>query len=180
MDLCEGQTVIVINDGYQIAPWATYHYFCDGKWWDWHKDREDYQAFTGQRITQEKEKNCKEPGLWRVQGNAGTGVSFDPNLIHYGSNSGFQVLNIAVLMGASRILLLGYDMKFGKDGRAHWFGDHPDKIRSNYASFLTNFSIAADQLKGKVEVINCSPDTALTCFRKASLASVLLSELDPV
>jgi hypothetical protein len=169
--------VIAINDSYQLAPWADYHYFCDKKWHDWHKDRADYQAYTGQRITQD---DVIEPGIWKVAGKAGKGLSDSPDLIHYGQNSGYQALNIAWLMGARRILLLGYDMKFAANGASHWFGDHPDKIRSNYPSWLTGFSQAAEQLHAAgVEVINCSPDTALICFNRASLASVLSSAQAP-
>jgi hypothetical protein len=170
VDLTKDSIVIAINDCYQIAPWATYHYFCDSKWWQWHKDRSDYQSFQGIRITQD---TVDEPGVFKIQGTHKPGLSESPDLIHFGSNSGFQALNIAVLMGASRILLLGYDMKIARTGAAHWFGDHPDKVRSNYPSWLSNFSIAADQLKGKVEVINCSLDTALQCFPKMRLADAL-------
>jgi len=170
VDLTKDQIVIAINDCYQIAPWATYHYFCDKKWWDWHKDREDYKSFQGIRITQDV---IDEPGVFKVNGKHEQGLSESPEVIHYGSNSGFQALNIAVLMGASRILLLGYDMKVSKSGKNHWFGHHPDKIVSNYPAWWSNFSVAADQLKGKVEVINCSPDTALQCFPKMRLIDAL-------
>lgn len=161
---------IAINDSYQLAPWADYHYFCDSKWQKWHCDREDYQSFQGVRITQDV---VDEPGVIRIAGKHDKGVSESPEVIHYGSNSGFQALNIAYLMGASRILLLGYDMKVAKNGKAHWFGDHPDKVRSSYLGWLSNFSVAADQLKGKVEVINCSPDSALQCFPKMALTDAL-------
>lgn len=174
VDLTQGQIVIAVNDSYQLAPWADYHYFCDKKWHDWHKDRDDYKAFAGTRITQD---DIDEPGIINIKGTHKPGVSESPDVIHYGQNSGFQALNIAYLMGASRILLLGYDMKFAKSGAAHWFGDHPDKVRSNYLSWLSNFSIAADQFKKLgVEVINCSPDTALRCFKKMSIGDALHAE----
>jgi len=176
VDRAKGQIVIAINDGYQMAPWSDYLYFCDKKWHDWHKDRLDFQAFKGQKISYE----VSEASLQIDVDTSKQGISFNPSLISGGSNSGFQAINIAVLMGATRILLLGYDMKIAKSGAAHWFGDHPDKVRSGYMSWLTNFGIAADQLKDKgIEVINCSPDTALTCFKKESLASALLSAQAP-
>ena len=152
-----------------MTPWADYHYFCDRKWWEWHKDRPDYQAFEGQRISYED-----IPGAWKVKGEDKPGLSESPEVIHTGSNSGYQVLNIAYLMGASRILLLGYDMKIAKSGLSHWFGDHEDKVRSNYASWWSKFSVAADQLKENgIEVINCSPDTALQCFKRMSLKDAM-------
>ena len=44
-------------------------------------------------------KSVAQPGLSRTQG-----------VIHQGKNSGYQALNLAYLLGAKRILLLGYDM----------------------------------------------------------------------
>jgi hypothetical protein len=174
--LCRGQIVIAINDVYRIAQWATYHYFCDRKWYNWHKDQKCFTKFRGVRITQD---DVPDKSILRVRGKHDNGMSFDPTLIHYGSNSGFQALNIAVLMGASRVLLLGYDMRFGPNDEAHWFGDHPDKVRSNYCAWLSKFSIAADQLKSKhIEVINCSRRTALRCFKRENLESVLSSAQD--
>lgn len=171
MNRTRGQVVIAINDAYQMAPWATYHYFCDAKWWEWHKDRLDYQAFRGQRICHD---DVVEPGILRVKGKDNEGMSESQDLIHTGKNSGYQALNIALLMGATRILLLGYDMKIARSGAAHWFGDHPDGIRSNYPGWWTYYSVAAEQLERLgIEVINCSPDTALNCFPRMSLESAL-------
>jgi hypothetical protein len=171
VDLASGQVVIAINDCYQIAPWADYHYFCDSKWWLWHRDRQDYKDFEGVRITQDK---VDEPGVIRLKGQHKQGISESPEVINYGSNSGFQALNLAFLLGAKRILLLGYDMKVASGGANHWFGHHPDKIVSNYPAWLSNFSVAADQFKKLgIEVINCSSDSALTCFENMSLDAAL-------
>jgi len=121
-----------------------------------------------------------DKSILRIKGAHAQGLSFNPKVIHYGSNSGFQALNIAVLMGAKRIILLGYDMRFSKDNKSHWFGDHPDNVRSNYTSWLSNYGVAAAQLNEKgIEVINCSPISALTCFRMESLESALSSEPVP-
>jgi hypothetical protein len=171
VDLCLNQAILAINDSYLLAPWAQYHYHCDLKWYNWHKDNPEYKSFNGIKITQD---TLPDKSILRIKGKHEKGVSFNSEYIHYGSNSGIQALNIAVHMGASRIILLGYDMKIAGNGLAHWFGDHPDKVRSNYAAWLTNYGIAADQLRDKgIEVINCSPDTALICFPRMTLESAL-------
>lgn len=92
-----------------------------------------------------------------------------------GQNSGYQALNLAVLAGAQRILLLGYDMKFAPDGRQHWFGDHPRlEHPARLTAHLHNFRRAAKHLaRVGVDVINCSPDSALDCFRHEEIESVL-------
>lgn len=177
---CQHLISIAINDSYLLAPWATYHYFCDKQWWSWHHDKPQYRAYQGIRITAEPAVSAAwPPDAYRVRGAQASGISTDPEVVNYGKNSGYQALNVAVLMGARRIILLGYDMKIAKSGAAHWFGDHPNKVRSNYPSWLSGFSVAADQLAEMgVEVINCSPDTALTCFKQMSLESALSLEQD--
>ncbi|MFV1983009.1 MAG: hypothetical protein ACC657_05650 [Thiohalomonadales bacterium] len=92
-------------------------------------------------------------------------------MIHYGvsggGNSGYQAVNLAYILGAKTILLLGFDM-FGD----HYFGKHPKTLvnGSPFDMFIKSFeSITKD-----IEIINCTRKTALNCFPKMSLESVLL------
>jgi hypothetical protein len=59
------------------------------------------------------------------------------------------------------------------NGRKHWFGDHPTprmNRKSKYEKWVTNFAAAIPGLKSAgVEVINCTPVTALKCFHQMSL-----------
>lgn len=93
------------------------------------------------------------------------GLSERPNAITTGRNSGYQAINIAVLAGAKKILLLGYDMRF-KDGKSHWFGDHPVKTpEHSYKHYAQNFKAMVPQLqKAGVSVINCTPGSLINCF----------------
>jgi len=94
----------------------------------------------------------------------------------YGSNSGYQAINLAFILGAGEIILLGYDMQ-KTGGKQHFFGDHPNgpmKVDSDYNGWLGNFEKLASDLAGKgVEVINCTRQTALTCFKRMSLEDAL-------
>jgi hypothetical protein len=108
------------------------------------------------------------------------GLSTDPTALRTGRNSGYQAVNLAVLLGAARIILLGYDMGIGADGRKHWHPDHPNDtdraeiVASRYASFRRMFDTIADPLAALgVEVLNCSRHTALTCFQRRGLEAVL-------
>jgi len=105
-----------------------------------------------------------EPGLSRKQG-----------VIHRGSNSGYQALNLAYLLGAERIILLGYDMMMTGDKR-HWFGDHPGNMNatSNYADFIRHFQTIDPKAYG-LEVWNCSRRTALNHFPCYDLDECLAS-----
>lgn len=147
----------------------TFLYACDLKWWDWHSGAPE---FNGRKITQD-EKAAARYGLEYIESRPELYLSTDPNVIHQGSNSGFQAINLAYNLGAERIILLGYDMMFTK-GESHWFGDHPDKVRSSYDVFIRNLGTIAEQApKLGLEIINCTRTTALHCFTRMNLESVL-------
>ncbi len=85
-----------------------------------------------------------------------------------GSNSGYQGMRAARLLGAKRILLLGFDMR-----GAHFFGKHPAPLRNTTPQ---RFRIHVAQFKrwrGGCEVLNCTAGSALTQFPFADLRSVL-------
>ena len=94
--------------------------------------------------------------------------------VHFGGNSGFQAINLAYLWGAKRIVLLGFDGK-AVGGKDHWFGQHPQGLTQvqPYSLWLDHFPQLAYDLKREgVEVINCSPDSAITCFKGADIETV--------
>ena len=101
-------------------------------------------------------------------------LSQDPALIHFGSNSGFQLLNIAMLMGIRKAILVGYNMQ-KVDTVSHFFGDHPGKLNKNspYDKFRDAFKQIKDNQKEMI--VNCTPDSALKSFRKADLLEELNS-----
>ena len=97
------------------------------------------------------------------------GLEDSPNGLRTGANSGYQAINLAVHLGARRIILLGYDMK-PSNGRSHWFGEHPDRVDPPYSTMLASFPSLVDPLRKRgVEVINCTPDSALDVFPKMDL-----------
>lgn len=174
-----GQNVIAVNDAYRIMPFAQVLYACDTAWWDAH---EGCPGFEGEKWSSHEVKNKivetndktelqKKYGLRLVQGKTVDGFSFDPSVIHYGQNSGFQAINLAILFGAKRIVLVGFDMHGGN----HFFGAHPAQLRMNTdcRAFIPSFEKAAEMLRGQVDIINCTPGSALTCFRRADLHDAL-------
>lgn len=122
----------------------------------------------------EQSELAKRWDLNIIPGAHGKGLGEDR--IHYGSNSGYQAINLAYLWGAGQIVLLGYDMQT-TGGKQHWFGDHPAgpmQCQSNYSGFMGNFTKLAEDLAARgVDVVNCTRETALTCFRRDSLDNVL-------
>lgn len=87
------------------------------------------------------------------------GLSKEQGVIHQGTNSGYQAINLAYLLGATCILLLGYDAK-GKG--VHWFGRHPPTLsqNGNFDNLPSYFKTINPDDYG-ISIINCSRDTAL-------------------
>jgi hypothetical protein len=77
-----------------------------------------------------------------------------------GSNSGYQAINLAVHLGAARIILLGYDMK-----GTHFFGKHRDGSVPPFQACLRLFPTLVKPLAALgIPVINATRSTALTTF----------------
>jgi hypothetical protein len=164
--------VICVNDAWRLCPGAEYLYACDERWWRHHWDG---ITFHGERWTQVHNTATQEFaeafGLRYKTGKGGSGLG--RNCIHHGGNSGYQAINLAYLLGAGTIILLGYDM--GATGNTHFFGSHPPSMSNgSYKSFVPRFDQLSKDLHAEgVEVINCTPTTALTQFRRCSLPDAL-------
>ncbi len=161
--------MLVVQDAYRLMPWADVLYGCDAKWWNVHKDCNGFAGELwsthdgGKSTSNDKTEPADAYGLNLVKGVAGSGFSTDPGLIHYGDNSGFQALNLAVLFGSPYIVLVGFDMRHIK-GRSHFFGDHPTGLfqRAEYESFIKKFAKAP--APDGVTIVNATPDSSLKCY----------------
>ena len=157
----KADAVIAINNTYQLAPWATALYGADGIWWRWHKGA---PTFTGLKYSLSRGASMfKDVQILKNSGSRG--LETEPTGLKNGRNGAFQAINLAVHFGAKRIILLGVDMQKGPKGEEHWHKDHPNRSRSPYGVFLKYFESLVNPLNDLgVEVINCSPRTALKIF----------------
>ncbi len=172
--------VIAINDAWRLAPWAEVLYACDGRWWRKHGG---VPSFAGLKVT--LSNSAAQVAAWpeiEVLENTGTeGLETQPHGLRTGRNGGYQAINLAVHLGARRILLLGYDMKPAADGRTHWFGDHqdwptrPSLFRDVFLPQFEGLAHALDAIG--VAVVNCTPGSALETFTKAPLEQALADRL---
>jgi len=162
--------VIAVNNAYQIAPWADVLYACDAKWWKWHNG---VPEFAGLKFALQPAAG-RWPGVQVLRNTGDEGLEANPSGLRTGRNSGAQAINLAVHLGASRILLLGFDMQRGAGGRSHWHGDHPDRSAPPFALCLAGFRSMRDGLRqAGVQVVNCSRRTALDVFPRMSLEEAL-------
>lgn len=160
-------TAIAINDAFRLAPWAEVLYACDSKWWYWHWLK-GAREFAGLKFA--LDPPAKQYAGVQVLRNTGEGgLELDPTALRNGRNSGYQAINLAVHLGAARIVLLGYDMRGD-----HFFGRHPDASRPPFNVCLKHYASLVDPLKRLgVEIVNCTRKTALECFPRRPLEEVL-------
>lgn len=90
-------------------------------------------------------------------------------------NSGAAAISLAVLAGAKRVVLLGFDCQYGPNGERHWHGDHPKHLGNARLvnKWRDKFKQLADAIPKGVQVLNCTRQTALDCFELADLQDAL-------
>jgi len=158
------------NDVYKICDFMDVHYACDTRWW-----RTNGPEFRKLFPTLESWTQCKVSSksynLNHTAGKHSPGLSINPELIHFGSNSGYQMLNIAFLMGCNKFILLGYNMKH-VNKKTHFFGDHVGmNNNSPYTTFLQKYKTVQPEIAKLV--VNCTENTALKNFTISTLEKEL-------
>ena len=156
-------------------PWAQKLYGCDTRWWQAHNGTQ----FVGEKWATHSESNnnnltvADEYNLNVVKGVPGYTFSRTPNIIHHGDNSGFQAINLAVLLGSPYIVLVGFNMQH-VGGKGHFFGEHPPGLHNqdDYTKWVRCFQQAADALEDVV-IINATPQSAIDCWQKMTIEDAL-------
>lgn len=143
-------SVIAVSDAYKLAPWADALVSADGSWWKVHADA---QRFAGRKFGM-----AKIEGIEQLKPEKG---------FESGNNSGFTAMKVAQMLGATKIILLGFDMH-----GTHYFGKHPEPLRNTTESRFKGHIRQFDKWNG-CEVVNCTEGTALNKFPKANLKDVL-------
>lgn len=164
---------VVINTTFRLAPFADILYAADHSWWQFYHGQ--VNGFAGTKVTCSPEPITPLPFadvmMLRMTGKGG--FDSDPSCIRSGCNSGYQGIHIAMHAGAQRILLCGFDLR-----GTHWHGYHPSSLRNAgedvYLKWKPYFEELGPIAKGMgVEILNCTPGSALKCFPMAQLGDVL-------
>ena len=166
--------VIVINDNWQLIPKADVLYAADHRWWTTNYAKVAGH-FEGQPWTCDDRITNHYPRVRLIQSKVGSGLPESRDFIKVGASSTTQAIELAYIWGARTIGLLGLDCQ-SPDGRKHWFGNHPPCLDEPlpFERWIEELSILAKELFAtKVEVINCSRKTALTCFPHMTLVNYL-------
>jgi hypothetical protein len=149
---CRGRCkVVAVSDAIYMAPWADALVSYDKKWWRAHKP--DYAG---------PKYHCHFEKVEGVE-------AFEPRP---GNSGTLGVVVAEKLWKPEKILLLGADLK-----GTHFFGPHTKKdLRNTSVLQFETMKKQFAKLK-KLPVVNCSPDSALTCFRKGVLREELADVL---
>lgn len=172
--------VVAVNDAHRLAPWADVLYSSDRYWWRHHKGVPSFQGLKA-TIEYSPKRYAKEllsivPEMFFLRNTGHDGIETDPGGLRTSrQNSGGAAVNLAVHLGARRIVLLGYDMGT-TDGKRHFFGDHPSPLSNthNFPTWRAGFETMVQPFKDlRIDVVNCSRSTSLNAFRCAPLEEVL-------
>jgi hypothetical protein len=173
-----GRCVVGINQACAYIPDLSAIYWVDEDWAAKNDDTLNRHAcklrFCGKRSPAPNfEKDDSFRGIGGSQHLKVTGdYGFDDNVDHVrGNNSGSQVINLCVNMGATRIVLLGFDMRPG-----HWHTDYQTSMSyppDVYYGFLESIQSMHEALNGRVELINCSMDSAIDFLPKVHIDEFL-------
>jgi hypothetical protein len=158
------------NRVFQIVPDLEIMYACNRGFWD--RYYTEAAAYSCTKWTTSKEAAAAYPLNWIAEA-WGVGLCTDPDTIFHGHGSGYSLIGIAHKLGAQRILLLGYDMKFGEgyngytrepgETPRHYFGEYPSDLqhwpKQPWVDLIPLYKAINDQ--GLLQLISCTPDSAL-------------------
>ncbi len=146
LEMARKLKVLAVKESWRLAPWADVLYGCDDRWWF---VRNGVPDFKGLKITSNHRCSNHFPGLYRVK--------LD------GCNSGIRAVHLAELYGATKIILVGFDMH--PHNGIHWHGPHGPELRNADAEKMEIWRKEMDRAKFTADVVNTSKQSALTSFR---------------
>lgn len=165
---------IAVNNSYQKLRAADVLYACDFLWWKINRDAARKHCKTMAMWTQDRSAAERwQLNYVRHESRDGLGKAG----IRTGGNSGYGAINLAYLFGCRRILLIGFDMQEGPKGEKHWHGDHvaPLTQKQQFVEWRHKCRVLAKELEAEgVEVVNCTPRSALECFPMGDLREAIV------
>lgn len=153
LELIHDKRVIGVNTSFMLGDWVDVCWFGDTRWYDW--NTVDLSEFGGLKAC------CcgalmDKPEVKVLKRGKSMGIDIRPNFVSWNRSSGSSAINLAVHLGAKRIVLLGFDMKSNDRGEDNWHDLHKVKAHYNsYPRFLEAFPlIRKDAVDLGVEIIN--------------------------
>lgn len=158
-----GKKTIAINKALKFYPEADAVYWTDGRVYTWLE--KEINNFKGLKYTIRPREYKGKVNILR----RGKKFGFEPspNTIAHGNNSGYAAINLAIHLGAKRIVLLGYDMG-ATSGGTHFHDGYPVNAtgaKIYKEQFIPGFDVLKDSIKGKdIQIYNACPSSSLKAF----------------
>lgn len=178
VELLRGRHVIVVNGSYNICPWGEVLFFMDNQWF---RDRKELiKNWPGLVVSYSRVAKLELPDIVHriLTDTMPTFPTPGSPKVRHGNNSGQTGLSLAIAMGATTIVLLGFDMKTGDDGHTHChdeYGVPGEKDKRVYNRLFIPFFRGwnADAKAIGVTILNATPGSALTEFPMIDLREFL-------
>lgn len=170
-DLGREYHFIGANAAYKLGHWIEYVIFGDKKFWDWNK-KEISHSLISQNYIAVNENLIDETDLLVVKRlSLGWVNDRTKRSIAWNCNSGAAAVNLAALLGAKKIILLGFDMKLSFNGNNNWHQYHKVPIvNPMFCKFIHRFKYVEKGCKEmNIEVINTNPESELPYFPKMTI-----------
>ena len=172
IDRLRGRQVMAINSSYRLCSWSQSLYFSDIDWF--HNHRTVVENWVGLAATATQSGYGLPEKVLRLIALDRDDFGRGDICVKHGPSSGHVAISLAIAMGAARVILLGYDMGI-IGGRSHHHDDYQtesDKLfRDDFLPGFAGWNAAAE--RAGVEVLNCTPGSALTEFPMASIDMIL-------
>ena len=169
------QHVIGVNGAYGLGDWVDVCFFGDKNWY--FDNKKKLLQFHGLVVGC---SNFFKRGLWRDEPikylerhKHRFGISDDSKKVCWNLNSGAAAISFAYNTGVKRIVLLGFDMQLA-GGKGHWHNLYKGKTNMPFTKHLMGFEqIAQDAKRLGVEILNASPNSKITEFKKVTVKDLL-------
>jgi len=174
LELIHNKHVIGVNNSYLLGNWVDVGWFGDKKWLLWHK--KTWRQWPGIRITcNQNQEIMKHESNWlKFMGRGkSAGIETIPGTVAWNRCSGSSAINLAYHFGATRIVLIGFDMH-DVDKQKNWHDDHKDNGKAPYQRFLACYGeIAKDAKNLEIKIFNTNLDSAIRHIPKKSLEELV-------
>ena len=171
--LLDGEISIGINRAFEKFN-PTMMFCMDPRVWGWivrgdfgQESTEKYEQYKGTRVWINMSNFIFPDDVYVVDLN---------ELQPCGSNSGHAAINLAMLLGANPIYLLGFDMRGNSKGGQEWFhnGYPVTQTEGVYDGFLKALNGDVGRIKNNgTQVVNLTPKSALKCFPTDKIGNIV-------
>lgn len=172
LGLLKGRRIILVNSAYETLPDADFLFFADHRWWGWHERA--MKAFKGRIVTTSKVVTSDRV-LTLQKLKPPPALAGKPTHLAMQRTSLQGAINLAVHLGAARIVLLGADMQAAPNGRTHHHRPHPKPQKPGcWDKQMAQLRELAPALAERgIEVVNCSPHSRIDWWPKRPLEDFL-------